>query len=405
MDDETKLLTSRQTKYVKDIIKKNIMDSYDELTNKKKSISIEELKEWLINILTIINTKLDQLSENFRKPSPKDKTNEGNGFMEYKKESNSELNIFTSKDIQEENKEITRNFQNETYNHMNTVDQVENENVAKFLLYVAETSRASYNVSLKLLNSMKEKFIEFKQTKVEFEDENIKKEFSAWVKTKEKENQIKEKNKLKEYENILSQDKIIKKEELPEAYEYMLKLYYDLSLMYFHCHLAFPLVKIDFEKEDNFAQEKMIDFINRGKSRKVNFVILPALISSGNFLQNGKAWVFTFTNNTFKYEDTIIETLNALLPKQNLDINNIKDILKIGVIYESSDKGKFAKINTNIDLPEDLDYEFVFYYTDKNDNKSSSINTKNKIVEIKESWENIKWEFKVKGETLFSSKD
>ncbi len=64
--------------------------------------------------------------------------NEINTKNEYKIESNSELNIFTSKDIQEENKEITRNFQNETYNYMNINEQTENENAAKFLRNVAQ---------------------------------------------------------------------------------------------------------------------------------------------------------------------------------------------------------------------------------------------------------------------------
>ena len=64
----------------------------------------------------------------------------------------------------------------------------------------------------------------------------------------------------------------------------------------------------------------MIDFINRGKNRKVNFVILPALISNGNFLQNGKYWVFTFTENTFKFTETMNEILNGILEKSKYDI-------------------------------------------------------------------------------------
>ena len=56
--------------------------------------------------------------------------------------------------------------------------------------------------------------------------------------------------------------------------------------MYFHCNISFPLIEISFEKEENFNSDKMIDFINRGKNRKVNFIILPSLISNGNYLEN-----------------------------------------------------------------------------------------------------------------------
>ena len=58
----------------------------------------------------------------------------------------------------------------------------------------------------------------------------------------------------------------------------------------------------------------MIDFINRGKNRKVNFVILPSLISNENYLQNGKLWVFTYSQNTFKFDGKQIDDLNALNP-------------------------------------------------------------------------------------------
>ena len=55
----------------------------------------------------------------------------------------------------------------------------------------------------------------------------------------------------------------------------------------------------------------MIDFINRGKNRKVNFVILPSLYANGRFLQNGKTWVFTYINDTFRFDKEVItQTLN-----------------------------------------------------------------------------------------------
>ena len=75
--------------------------------------------------------------------------------------------------------------------------------------------------------------------------------------------------------------------------KYLVKLFYDLILLYFHCHISFPLVEIDFKAEDNFDSNKMIDVIYMGiKNRKFNFVILPSLFSIGKFLINGKSYVF-----------------------------------------------------------------------------------------------------------------
>ena len=48
----------------------------------------------------------------------------------------------------------------------------------------------------------------------------------------------------------------------------------------------------------------MIDFINKGNNRKVNFVILPSLFSNGNYLENGKSWVFTYKKKTFYFSDS-----------------------------------------------------------------------------------------------------
>jgi hypothetical protein len=234
-------------------------------------------------------------------------------------------------------------------------------------------------------------------------DENNKKEFSFWIKTQEKENQINEKNKFKEYKNILNQENPCKKEENTKQYKYLLNLYYDLSLMYFHCHIAFPLVEIDFKTEEDFNSEKMIDFINRGKNRKVNFVILPALISMKSFLQNGKYWVFTFCKNTFKFDDTMNDSLNALLNQENEDIKYIKENLKINVLCINKDNGKYVNIISNINIPEDIKYEFVIYFFDKIKNHKFHQKPKLNEFQIEKNLEITKYEFILEGETIISS--
>ena len=384
-----------------------IKKTYKALIKNNSYFLKSDLEKLLNDILSIINNEMDKLSNYFLiiKENNNSDINKINKIKEYKIETNSELNIFTAKDIQEENKEITRNFQNETYNYMNINEKIENENVAKFLRYVAQISRISYNTSYKLLKEMEEKFIKFKKKKISFNDEDIKKEFSFLMKSSEKENQIKGKNKFKEYENILNKENPLKNNENSKEGKYLLNLYYNLSIMYFHCHIAFPLVEIDFKTEENFNSEKMIDFINRGKSRKVNFVILPALFSNGNFLQNGKFWVFTFCKNTYKFEDAMIEPLNELLDIENNNIKYIKNNLKIDIVCTNKKTGKYVDINTNIVIPEDLEYEFLIYYFDKNNNQSNYFNTKLKNFEIENYREIKKIEFKIEGKIILSSEN
>ena len=54
----------------------------------------------------------------------------------------------------------------------------------------------------------------------------------------------------------------------------------------------------------------MIDFINKGNNRKVNFGILPSLFSNGNYLENEKSWVFTYKKNTFYFSDSKLDYEN-----------------------------------------------------------------------------------------------
>ena len=158
---------------------------------------------------------------------------------------------------------------------MNVNEDIENQNVALFLKDVAKISRISYNEGKKLFKIMKEKYLLFKGNKTLIDDENTQKEFSSWIKNLEKD------NKTTEYKNILSQVNLFEKDEKKFNQKFLSNLFYDLTLMYFHCNISFPLVEISFKKEDNFNSDKMIDFINRGKNRKVNFVILPSLDVDG----------------------------------------------------------------------------------------------------------------------------
>ena len=380
-------------------IQEKINISYLELTTNKKDINTNDIEKWKNTILNNISIEIDKLFEYILKIKEKVIIKESNNKKEITIESKSKINFFTLKDIQEENKEITRNFQNEAFNYMSVNENVENENVALFLKEVAKISRISYNEGKKLYKMMKDKYLSLQDNKILVDNENINEGFSSWIKNFEKE------NKGIEYKNVLNQVNLFEKNENKLNLKYLSQLFNDLSVMYFHCNLSFPSIEIDFKKEDNFNSDKMIDFINRGKNRKVNFVILPSLISNNNYLQNGKSWVFTFSKNTFKFENSMNEALNALLGTKIIDTKFLEENLKIEVVCKNNENGKFININTNINIPEEIEYQFVIYYLDKKINKKHCINTKKKNFEIEKYWDIIKYEFKLDGEIILSSEE
>ena len=299
---------------------------YNEFPENQTYISKKDLTNVLYNILYFIRIELNKLCDNFMSVKEINNQNEIHSKIDYKIESNSELNNFTSKDIQDENKIITRAFQAEANNYMTLDEQVENENVALFCKKVAKISRISYNASFSLFKTMKKQFIELKNNKISLTGENFRKEFSFWIKSSEI-----EKNIFREYKDILNREFPFKINENSNEEKYLMNLFYDLSLLYFHCHIAFPLVEIDFKTEEDFDYIKMIDFINRGK-RKVNFVILPSLISNGCYLENGKSWVFTYHKDSFRFEEREIEELNNILCRKNPNVERNKNGSAIRIV-------------------------------------------------------------------------
>ena len=364
------------TKQIKTNIINNINNSFLEITKNQESLNPNKIEKWKDSILINIGTEIDKLF-----------INENIDKKEYKIKSKSsiKLNNFTSKDIQEENKEITRYFQNEAYNYIKDDEEIENENIAKFLKKVGIISRISYNQGKKLFKIMKNKYLE-----------NFEKKFSSWVKNLEE-------KKGNKYENILNKVKLFKNYENEKEQKFLLKLFYDLSIMYFHCNISYPLVEISFKKEKNFNSDNMIDFINRGKDRKVNFIILPSLFSNGNFLQNGKSWAFTFSKNTYRFKGLINESLNNFIEQDNLILKNIKNNLPIKVYYKSKNDSTYIKVRTKFEIPKNIAYEFIFYFKNVYNNKCIRIRTKKKIFKTKKSCEIKKFKFKLENKALISS--
>ena len=250
------------------------------------------------------------------------------------------LDYFTSKDIQDENKYITRIFQKEALEYIDDEEEKENENIAYYLELIANDSRRAYNSSKKLFKKMFEEFSKTLNGKKAIStlknDEQIKKEFSSWVKEYEKGSEGK-----KKYENYFKDERIFYKNEKIST------LFPQLTKLYFHCKLSFPIVEIGFDdikSGESFNHETMIDFINKGNNRKVNFVILPSLFSNGNFLENGKYWVFTYKKDTFNFSKLEFEKLIDKKEKYNLIYH--KNILPNSQINKKNDN-LLSKNTTN----------------------------------------------------------
>ena len=367
------LLEQMQTK-----ILSFINDSFNKIPQMKKYnyITRVNVENWKNKVNEKIKEEMNKLVSHLIETKEIVKTKEHDNKKLVKIETKSTLNNFTSKDIQDENKEITRNFQNETFKYMNNPNEkVENETVSLFLKEIAKISRIAYKESKKLLKIMKEKY---NPKKKPINNDKSRKEFSSWVKSFEK-----EKGK-KEYENIIGPIKLFEKIEKNEQQKYLSKLFYDLTILYFHCYLAFPLVSIDFKKEDKFNSDKMIDFINTGTDRIVNFIILPSLFSNGNFLENGKSWVFTYHKNTFKFDDSKIEILNQLIEKEKEDllIAQKNDDLDVQISLEIKNGEKFVNLNSNKNIFENKDYEVILHLINKTNNNINILRTRQKTVKI-----------------------
>ena len=381
-------------------IKNSIDNSFASLTMNKQLINKKDIEKWKDNIiLTYINNEIDKLINLSLENKEPEKTSDNNddNKKEYKIESNSELNMFTPKDIQEENKEITRNFQNEAYNYMNANEKVENENVASFLKNVAIISRISFKEHKNLNKEMEEKYLMLPGNKKQKDEEIYKKEFSQWIKNLEK----KEGKRI--YDNFLNQLKPFEKEiKDNKEQKYLKQLLYDLIIMYFHCDISFPIVEINFTKKEDFNSEMMIDFINRGKNRKVNFVILPSLFSNGNYIQNGKLWVFTYFKNTFRFGDSIDNCLEEFLKEKNLKSENL---YTMKAYYKIEGDEKIINIKTNFGIPKNSNYNFVFYLKNTKKNQVTVVRTKSISFSLKKHVDIVEFQFVLDNKILVTSKE
>lgn len=239
---------------------------------------------------------------------------------------------FIPYEINEEYKKILIDIKNKSrkdyIEKFEDEEESENQALGTFLKKVGIISRNAFNESIRILQKLHE---EFKQKELELsrDDDFIRYEFSSWVKEKEKENEKDEfykkyfgnielnKNNILEYENEKKEEGEIK---------FLTEIFKKLTILFIHCNLSFPVVKIIFQIKDGkleFSHESMEDWFGDGVRRKVNFIFLPGLISCGNYLQSGKCNVFTYQDKkrkTFYFEDI---DLDKNLKKDEFKINNM----------------------------------------------------------------------------------
>ena len=79
--------------------------------------------------------------------------------------------------------------------------------------------------------------------------------------------------------------------------------------------------------------------------------------------------VSTFPKDTFKFKDSIYESLNNFIQYDNSILKNIKNNLPIKIYYKTKNDLTYIKVSTKFEIPKNIEYEFIFYLTSQYNNK------------------------------------
>lgn len=407
--------------FIKEIneLNNSIVDYIQSTFLKKKFTDTNILNSWKNDVLKYIdsafykkNKEIEEIIENIslkkvniNKNIKKEQQNNDNIQFKSKDviiKGNNELkfDFFTPKDIQNKNLDITRDFENYYSNFINDCDEEENETIAIFLKHIANLSRISYNESIKFLDFLYKEYEDSKKNKVKdkiiiFTLEQFKKQFSSWVKNNNNIESI-----VNKYLNKLDLSYITKIEN-KEMRQYFLILFKELLILYYQCHLSFPSIDINFKNENNcYNAKKMIDILNNGNDRKVNFIFFPSLYSNGNFLQNGKQWVFTYIKNSKKhtfYFDKI-ELIPLLEITSKSILSKLSNKLKLEVKIRN-----YLVAELNYDILDTLKQEYVFHLKNKKTKKIEKYVKNERKFQLDENFEFIECEFFLMDEKILST--
>ena len=348
---------------MKDYIIKSYNENYPNFNDKNDKCIV---CSWMEEILTYI----DKMHQEIKNIMNKYIADEKKSLNKSKVQKCYELDIFTSKDIQDKYNVIISDFMQFSINFISDEDAKENQTLGTKLFQVAKISRYAYNDSNNVLSLIYKEFEKKKNKDIIITSpDQFRKNFSNWVKMNE---QYKNKN-FNDFVIKFSYQKFLN-EEKTNIKDYFIKLYKDLLVLYFLCELSFPSVKIEFTNEDEFFNSgKMIDNFQirkKGQKTKVNFVYFPSLFSNGNYLENGKKWVFNFIYNekkggTFFFESNKLSQLTPLTDEtKKFHIPKINDKLKIELIKNISYSPK-----TNYSISDNSNKKYFIQTIDKNTKK------------------------------------
>ena len=310
------------------------------------------------------------------------------------------LDTFTSKDIQDKNNDIMRDFMQYSANFLKDDDIKENQTLGIRLFFISNISRNSYNDSNMILSNIYKEFEkENGKDIIIYSNEQFRKNFSNWVKIPKNWQLVKQyiDNYANNFNPNFSEDnKNIKK--------YYKNLYKDLLYLYFLCELSFPPVEINFNKEDEyFNSKKMIDNFQIGKRNKskVNFVYFPSLYSNGNYLENGKQWVFNYImsdkKSTFFIDDSQLLKMMPLVDEKNkFKIPKVSDKLIIELKQELVCSPK-----SNLNISENANKEYVIHIINTKTKKTYTTKSKASF-KLQENEEIFKIEFYLSGEYVLA---
>ena len=110
----------------------------------------------------------------------------------------------------------------------------------------------------------------------------------------------------------------------------------------------------------------MFDYVHNKGNKKVNFVFFPSFESNNNYLDNGKQWVFTYTNGknkTFYFKDIKLE---PLIEKNKFYIPKLSDKFELDI--EIIPK-KYIIPHLNYRIPDKSKKEFNYYFKNNKENK------------------------------------
>lgn len=387
-------------------IRNNIIDSYNR--NQMHFNDIDITYSWTDSILAYIDD-IYQTRYNIIKRQIKDEIASQNkskvqnyqkiyGTSSESRETNiiwdnEKLDIFTSKDIQSKNNDIIRDFMQFSTNFIKDDDVKENQTLGNKLFQMANISRYAYNDSNVILSFIYKEFEKEKDkdTIINAPDQ-FRKNFSNWV--KKPKNWQYSKQYFDNYSYTFSSSSLLNGEK-KYVKNYFLKLYKDLLVLYVLCELSFPYVKVNFTLEEEYFNSKtMIDNFQIGKRNKpkVNFVYFPSLFSNGNYLENGKQWVFNYIctekKKTFFIEKNKLLKLIPLTDEtKKFHIPKIKDKLRVDLIKDIS-----YSLKTNYPIMDNINKEIIIHIFDKNTKKTYSTKSKSNF-KLKENEEIAKLEF------------